>query len=901
MDTRNFSSLSLDEQIAHSVTVLNWSHAQAALEYRVNSERVYQACFEACFNGYLQRTHRSLDMLSNAEYYQIDETDLKVRLFKEACGRNDIPKDDPEYMNIREIAITFGWTKSTFSNMRTRETNGQEVFPGKGRPGPLTSAQSAVLTDMYKNTQTDKVKDVDEDFATKVSEVRLEDQNVFAQDRGMVFDELSKDQMYRLKKNFLPEDANPTITNERREEALNDPFNAIVNAAMLYAVLDPTDENPDGRFRPELVSNHDAMSVVIGRPAKNKRVYMPEGSTAALKALGRSPSRLSRPGERKERSIKLLATALSTGHMSSAIHSIKQRTCKKLEVVHLGTLTTACEHYAIIIPARPRKAELQKILELEELAGKIRALENLGDNLDVLNALADEIQFGDDEDDLYEEDHADKEPLPDEDEDDSLMDPLVEMVYKDNRYPTDAEIATVQFAKIILPNLIARRREIMVTLTQLGPEYENPELLGILHTLDGEYPYIELIMSRLLNWAKENKIELYKYAGGCSLWQQALDLAKVFWHWRTKMSMPPMNGGRAPHYPAWAQVLKARLEFHHMDKASVNLYMENYFLRIPSIFPDVFSHHNVWSGFDKAGVNPFSLPRLLSSCPTIVKLPDSVALELLPHVVELGKEARFGKQWITDAEVAKKVGYLGITTPIKNMDDKALNHRRSCWLNGEGAQEARRNRRDRAVVAAAEKAAAAEKVAQEKKAKEDRAQAKKVAEDLFQQKLTEASTSGSTGTEITAQKWDFCDCGKLVSIAEGFTGWRQCSVFNCVYKVCNNQACQKRLVKHLNIHFAASESAAAEEANPLPPVPGPQIPRQLDQAPRPVAQPPRRPVAQPLRRPVAQPSRPPVVQTPRDRRPAAIQPLPPRGAPGGSSAAAYVVEQATQRKIRKTS
>jgi hypothetical protein len=59
-----------------------------------------------------------------------------------------------------------------------------------------------------------------------------------------------------------------------------------------YAVLDLTDEKPDGRFRPELVSNHDEMSLVIGRPVKNRKVFIPRGATEALKALGRSPSRI---------------------------------------------------------------------------------------------------------------------------------------------------------------------------------------------------------------------------------------------------------------------------------------------------------------------------------------------------------------------------------------------------------------------------------------------------------------------------------------------------------------------------------------------------------------------------------------------------------------------------------
>lgn len=147
----------------------------------------------------------------------------------------------------------------------------------------------------------------------------------------------------------------------------------------------------------------------------------------------------------------------------------------------------------------------------------------------------------------------------------------MEMKYKEERYPSDCEIATVQFVKIILPNLVAKRQQMMRTLTELEGSYENTELLGILHTLDGEYPFTELIMARLINWATDNKIEFYKYAGGCSLWQQFLDMCKCFWHWREKMSVPPLTEN--PYYPPWALVLKKRFEAHGMDKASVKLYI----------------------------------------------------------------------------------------------------------------------------------------------------------------------------------------------------------------------------------------------------------------------------------------------------------------------------------------
>ena len=36
-----------------------------------------------------------------------------------------------------------------------------------------------------------------------------------------------------------------------------------------------------------------------------------------------------------------------------------------LQIIYLGKLTQNCHHYCLILPARPRKAELQKMLDLE--------------------------------------------------------------------------------------------------------------------------------------------------------------------------------------------------------------------------------------------------------------------------------------------------------------------------------------------------------------------------------------------------------------------------------------------------------------------------------------------------------------------------------------------------------
>jgi hypothetical protein len=89
-----------------------------------------------------------------------------------------------------------------------------------------------------------------------------------------------------------------------------------------------------------------------------------------MKELGRSGSRVSQQGERKQRSVKLLAGNSSDGNMRLAVHTIKQRTCVKMEILFLGRLTQHCDHYLCIIPARPVKEELAKIAALDEVLNR---------------------------------------------------------------------------------------------------------------------------------------------------------------------------------------------------------------------------------------------------------------------------------------------------------------------------------------------------------------------------------------------------------------------------------------------------------------------------------------------------------------------------------------------------
>jgi hypothetical protein len=107
-------------------------------------------------------------------------------------------------------------------------------------------------------------------------------------------------------------------------------YSAISHATILSAILGNTEELPGGRFHASFIFNIDAVSCLVGGVPGNMTVRMAEGSTAALRKLGRSPSATIQQG--KERGIKqfyvtspdgflLVAKLLSRTTTSSLYHS----------------------------------------------------------------------------------------------------------------------------------------------------------------------------------------------------------------------------------------------------------------------------------------------------------------------------------------------------------------------------------------------------------------------------------------------------------------------------------------------------------------------------------------------------------------------------------------------------
>ena len=158
---------------------------------------------------------------------------------------------------------------------RDRYEKKQSIFPDIGRKGVITSHGLSELKRKYEGGMTSK---------NQLNLVTIRDDSITTikkeQKQGLISFEpdISRFQLRRIQQIVAPEvNNNPTITNDRRVEATNDPYNAIHNLAVAMMILQPTEEKQNGRFPPELVCNIDAMSAIIGAPGKNKKVYGPKG------------------------------------------------------------------------------------------------------------------------------------------------------------------------------------------------------------------------------------------------------------------------------------------------------------------------------------------------------------------------------------------------------------------------------------------------------------------------------------------------------------------------------------------------------------------------------------------------------------------------------------------------
>ena len=125
-----------------------------------------------------------------------------------------------------------------------------------------------------------------------------------------------------------------------------------------------------------------------------------------------------------------------------------------------------CQHYTCMIRARPRKAELKKILDAEDLSFTEYQLDDAMDLTSEFDEERPEFDsnqpnpYDDDDEYLFDEDFDNEPPPLDNAKDSDKEDD--EVRYKDPRFPTDTELSRTMLKEVILRDAIAHKEELKV-------------------------------------------------------------------------------------------------------------------------------------------------------------------------------------------------------------------------------------------------------------------------------------------------------------------------------------------------------------------------------------------------------------------------------------------------------
>ena len=254
------------------------------------------------------------------------------------------------------------------------------------------------------------------------------------------------------------------------------------------------------------------------------------------------------------------------------------------------------------------------------------------------------------------------------------------------------------------------------------------------------------------------------------------------------MSCPPDTHPVAYNdLPAYCKLVYQKLAFHKTDAASIQLFTQNYFLRIPVNFQDAFSIAVMVSGWQRAGMYPYCLRTLLNHCVIFWGLEDDKAERLIEGVLSLVEDAKLPGN-VSDHSMATVLNPLGYYTPILDMDNRVLNQQRALWLNRSFAIEHRRKhleKKNEAII----------KASNLKEARANKALIK-AASNLL---VVEHPDIEHIRIFIPPAEFDHIDCQTLCCGNEfkiGCVDWKCCKTLNCSYTACNKKLCIRNLTKH---------------------------------------------------------------------------------------------------------
>lgn len=183
---------------------------------------------------------------------------------------------------------------------------------------------------------------------------------------------------------------------------------------------------------------------------------------------------------------------------------------------------------------------------------------------------------------------------------------------------SDVEVMNIMFEQMIIPALIETRNQLFNLKYARNPDILNDAYMrfkeAILLTLDGDFPQVESVVSRIVNVANDNNLEFQKFPGGGSLQFQPNDLMISHKLIHAHVNSPQyLNKTIHINKPFYLDRIIELLQSHNIEKASRDCFI-NFFNQLPTILSKSFMVAYVQEGYRIAGITPPDEEIILSKC-----------------------------------------------------------------------------------------------------------------------------------------------------------------------------------------------------------------------------------------------------------------------------------------------
>lgn len=298
---------------------------------------------------------------------------------------------------------------------------------------------------------------------------------------------------------------------------------------------------------------------------------------------------------------------------------------------------------------------------------------------------------------------------------------------------------------------------------------------------DGDHPQIEAMMQYIIKHklAKFNKIDCFKFPGGCTMSFQPNDLMKSFsilkdYFNQIKAKIIPL--------PTFHADLMAFLKKEGIQKRSLDTY-GCYFHHVLQMEAKAFPPMTIASGWERAGIYPYSFLCIMRSNPKFCQLSSEKVEKFMAAEPQLYDYAEVHGR-VNEDHMISLLGIELLNTRITNIQLKPINQQRAMILNNDSSIALKNSLQQR------RKEREAEESAKKQKSKEEKEKREKARVDLVDACLQGPPSMNRTCMNVICS--NNCDLGQPLESDKNWIGCPICKV----NWACSKVSCQKLMEKH---------------------------------------------------------------------------------------------------------